>query len=398
MVRSERRVLIVAGGTGGHISPGVALAWALKERGVRVLFLTLEKNRGASDFKDPPFEVFTYGAPPLRRSLPALLLFPFRFLRALRKARSILRTYEVDGVVGMGGFPTLPALLAGRWLGRPLFLCEQNSIPGRVTLFFSRTARLLFLSLPDRAGLLRERNAKSLLVGNPLRPALGALIRGETRSEEEEDTGEDPFDLLETRAAKGSGEAKPLRVLVLGGSQGAVQLNEMTIAAVRSFPEVSWVLQCGVKNLDELNGRLSPEEYPNLRLLGYYDRIERLYRRADLLLCRSGAGVLTEAAAFGLPMILVPYPFAKDNHQLDNALHFEEKGAAVVINRKDNDPGELTAHLRRLLADPEERRRMGEAARSLSRPDAAGVIAQRIEESLSGRAPAEPEGGGTRDA
>jgi len=348
----EKRVLVAAGGTGGHISPGIALVRAFQKKKIPVFLLTLEKNRSHSDFTSALFDIFFYEAPPFSKKPLSVLRFPFAFMKSFLYARSILKKLGITHLLAMGGYPCAPVLLAAKTKKIPYSLCEQNAVPGKVTTLFASGAESIFLTFPcSHPSILR---ASAPVVGNPVRPEFLEKISGSEKKK----------------------KSKKFQILVLGGSQGARQLNEMTEKSLDVFSNAEWTLQCGKTNYGELLERLSNRT--NLTLLDYVTDIHRYYAMCDLLICRSGAGSLTEGALFGCPMILVPYPFASDNHQMENARVFEKAGAARIINRRDSDNSELIAVIRELMDHPEELERMSKASRSLAKPDAAEKIIEAI--------------------
>ena len=355
------RILVVAGGTGGHIVPGLALAASIIERGGSVEFLSIERNREYPGLSGGAFPVHFYDEPPFPSGPLALFVLVWKLWRAVRRARHLFQERDVQALVVMGGYPGFPALLAARISGRPFFLCEQNAVAGRVTRLFAKRARVVFLNLPlaqDLPGATLEHT------GNPLRPALLAAAN---------------------QARESQSRGAPC-VLVLGGSQGAVQLNEIVLGLVPKLEArgVRLLWQCGERNLDSVSGRLPAGLKNSVELFGYRAGIESLFLEADVLFARAGAGVISEGLVFGLPMLLVPYPFAADNHQKANARILAEAGAAVVIDQRDNDPAATRRELLSLLDDPERRARMAASARRLARPEAAAVIAERVLENLRG--------------
>lgn len=370
--------LIVAGGTGGHITPGLGLARALHEKdnqGVCVEFLSIERNRSFADFKLLNFPVHFYLAPRLPRSIKEIPLFPFRMIRAFWQARRIIRYQNIDFVVGMGGYASLPALLAARLGGTRYYLCEQNAIPGRATRTFAGRAKRIFLSIP----LNKEspyQLPESLLQwpGNPIRPALLDQLQKLKKKKK----------LLVTRSLKSGKSLRKFQILVLGGSQGALQLNricEVLIPEIKKdYPNsrISWDLQCGAGHLTRMQAALPALDYPEVQLFGYHNHVAELYARADLLIARSGAGVICEGALFGLPMILVPYPYAQDLHQLANARYFASQGAASLIDQRDHDATQMLIHLKRLLDDASLRRNMAARSSMLAKPGAAIFIRDQI--------------------
>lgn len=346
-------VLIAAGGTGGHISPGTALAEECVRRGHSVEFVSLTKNAAYPDLVGRPYPVTLHTAPPFPSSLLSLFSYPLRLGSACFRLRASVR--RAHCIVGLGGYPTVPSLILALLRRRPIFLCEQNAVPGNVTRLFGRFAKKVFLTLKSDAF-----PGKGVLTGNPIRKAL-----------------------IEESKKPAAKNARPV-VLVLGGSQGAKQINEM-ISAILSRSaawthDVEWFFQCGESHVESMKERLNLRS--DVKLFGFHAGIQELYRKADLLVSRSGAGILTEAALFGLPCVLIPLPGSRDDHQLANARVFEEAGAARVVFQKDNDPARLEALLRELLSNPAEREKMRSASRALATQDAAAVIVTEMEKSL----------------
>lgn len=353
-------VLIVAGGTGGHISPGIGIAVAFCDAGIPVTVLSLEKNRETPDFKSAPFRVVYYDAPPFSGGVRTLVTFPFRLFAPYRFARRLIRTESIGAVIGMGGYSVFPALLAALRERVAIYLCEQNAVPGRVTLFFAKYAKKIFLTFPDATGAIGIKTKNTVMTGNPLRREL------EERARRFRERGDRP-----------SGKAK--RLLVVGGSQGAVQLNEMVAGCVDRFNEVYWEIQCGEKNIAQMEIRLADAlRAGRVHLFGYHAALHELYETADLMICRSGAGVLTEAAAFSLPMVLVPYPYAADNHQKENAEYYARNGAAVILDTKQKEPELLYEVLAPLLGDAARLEAMRNGSAALARLGVAQAIVAEV--------------------
>lgn len=394
---SRANILLVAGGTGGHISPGLALAESFGRAGARPVFLSLGRNRTYPDFASPDFPLYFYDAPPIRKSALDLALFVPRIAAAFLRAWRLIGREGIEAVIGLGGYPMAPAVLAALARGRPVYLCEQNAVPGKVTRLLAGRARRIFLAIPLAPGSAVA-PARLMLTGNPLRRRIAESIAGKAAPPQKKSKAgaadETPASELFDTLARRSGRKQALRVLVVGGSQGAVQLNRMVRAALDRMDDVLWVLQCGVNNIAALRAELSPDSYPALHLLDFTRDIHGLYRSADVLVCRAGAGVLTEAAGFGLPLVLVPYPFAADNHQRANAEVFAEAGAALLIDRRDEDPAEMIARLEE-LRDSKRRQAMSAAARSLARLSAADDIVATVLGDLNGAPQAgAPQAGG----
>lgn len=379
-VNAMKTIIILAGGTGGHIAPGVALAHELKKLSVNPIILSSTRNVDYGDFQKGELIVRYYNPPAIRLRSPSVILLPFRYLAALLHARSLFRREKADAVVGMGGYTTFPALSAAVITGIPVYVCDQNAVPGKVTAIFGRYARRVFLSMPDITNRLTQFREKLMIAGNPLRRDI--IVRSGKKAEgkkgKQTKTEESIFGKLE----KASGRKNALRILVVGGSQGAVQLNEMTTAALEHVTDAVWALQCGIQNLEKMKRALPEERYPYIHTFGFHNDIHELYESCDVILCRAGAGVVTEAGAFGLPMILVPYPYAADNHQKANAEVFADAGGAFLIDQKSTDAGPLIDFLEQLKSK-DLRLKMGQKNRELVRISAGENIASTILEDIT---------------
>lgn len=345
-------VLIVAGGTGGHLAPGLALAaeFAAESKDQAVL-LTLPQNELSVARYGLPERVSIelYTAPNLKRGLLDLLLLPMRLLRALRQVRAVFARHAVQVVVGLGGYPSLPALLYCRLFSVPYFLCEQNAMPGRITRLFWKKARMVFLNFPVARTPLR-----SMVVGNPVRSAIENKASQHRRQPSK----------------------KPV-VLVLGGSQGSAQINDLVLQAL-SLAGVRWLFQCGESQLAHVRSRLSAKGREDVNLFGFHSDPAELYSQADILVCRAGAGVLSEALLYGLPMLLIPYPYASDDHQKANAEVLVHAGAARMLYGKTIDPALFVEVLTSMLNDRPLLEDMSRKARSMARPGVARTIAGHI--------------------
>ncbi|MCB1175490.1 MAG: UDP-N-acetylglucosamine--N-acetylmuramyl-(pentapeptide) pyrophosphoryl-undecaprenol N-acetylglucosamine transferase [Leptospiraceae bacterium] len=364
------RILIIAGGTGGHIVPGMAVAFAMQSRS-SVVFLSAERNRDFADFQNANWPMEYYHPPRIQMRFWLWPRFFWQLARALLTVRTVVRRYAITACIGMGGYSSLPALLYARLTGIPYYLCEQNAVAGRVTRLFAHRARGLFLGFPlDANSSFRPHPDRTQISGNPLKPVLAQRIKDGSNSRRDS-------------------KARALSILVLGGSQGAKQINEMCLelfglpdyTAAAWSKHLHWDLQCGAGHVADLQGRLLPGT--NCNLFGYHPDISDLLTKADILIARSGAGVLGEACAFGLPMILIPYPWSQDGHQQANAHYLESQKAALVIDSTDTNPQALLGFLQRLVTEPELRSTMAKNAGLLARPNAASDISAAICQDLA---------------
>lgn len=367
------RVLVAAGGTGGHVYPALALAIELRERGHEVAFVGGHRIETRL-VPDAGFRLVSLPVRGLPRSVsPQALISGIALLRSLAGARRALRQTGADVVVGMGGYPSLPPALVAGWSSRPVVLHEQNAMLSLAHRLSLRRARVLALSLPLAVEPRRRGRASVELVGNPIRRELQRLAEAEApQRARRRSEAASRFDLDPERTT----------VLVFGGSQGARAVNEAVPAAIgtRSGFEAVQVLHiAGPGNEEAARARW---ETTRLRrtVLPYVDAMEDAYAVADLVVGRAGASTIAEATALGLPMVLVPLPHAPGGVQEVNARLLEDAGAGRCVLQGGSGLAErLSEALGPLLDDSRRRQEMGERARSLGRPDAAAQLAGLVE-------------------
>ena len=346
-------VMMMAGGTGGHIFPALAVAKVLRARGVPVVWLGAD---GAMETRLVPqhgIELDTLAITGLRgKGKLALLGAPVRVLRAIRAAGFVLRRRAPRAVVSFGGFASGPGGVAARLMGLPLLVHEQNRAAGFTNRVLVRVARRVMTGFP---GAFPQREE---VVGNPVREEIAAIA---------------------PPASRLAGREGPLRLLVLGGSQGARALNMAVPRALATLPSGSVDVrhQCGEKLRDEA-ARAYADAGVVARVEAFITDMAEAYARADLVVCRSGASTLAELCAVGVGSVLVPFAQAVDDHQTRNAEYLVERGAAVLLKQDDALADALATTLRRLSGDTAARMAMAEAARTLAKPDAADRIADII--------------------
>lgn len=352
-----RPVLIMAGGTGGHVFPALALARLLRERGVKVIWLGT--RRGIESRVIPaegiPIEYLTVGG--LRgKGLATLLAAPWSLTRALFQAWSVMRRHRPAVVVGMGGFVTGPGGVAA-WLAlRPILIHEQNAVAGFTNRILSHLASQVLEAFPGSFG--PGNSGRVRLIGNPVRR-----------------------DIIElpAPAARFAGRTGPLRLLVLGGSQGAARLNAVVPAALRLLlrgggdAAVEVRHQAGEKGLEVAQGNYR-DAGVKADVRAFFDSMSEAYGWADLVICRSGALTVSELSAAGVGAILVPFPAAVDDHQTRNARYLAAYDAAVLIPETSLNPDALA----RTIATYGQRKTllaMAERARDRATPRAAEELA-----------------------
>ena len=346
-------VMILAGGTGGHIFPALAVAKVLRARGVPVTWLGAD---GAMETRLVPqhgIPLDTIAISGLRgKGKLALLGAPLRVIKAIRSAGSVLRRRAPRAVVSFGGFAAGPGGMAARLQSRPLLVHEQNRAPGLTNRVLAKFARRILTGFPGSFPAREE------AVGNPVRGEIAAL----------------PLP-----AQRFAGRAAPLKLLVLGGSQGARVLNNAVPQALSALGEFRIEVrhQCGEKMREEA-ARAYADAGVAASVESFIADMAEAYAWADLVVCRTGASTLAELCAVGIGSVLVPFAAAVDDHQTKNAQYLVERGAAMLLKQDDQLALRLQEILRELAGDAGRRLAMAEAARSLAKPDAAERIADII--------------------
>ncbi|MCC5810235.1 MAG: undecaprenyldiphospho-muramoylpentapeptide beta-N-acetylglucosaminyltransferase [Ectothiorhodospiraceae bacterium] len=352
-VRQTRPVLIMAGGTGGHVFPGLAVAQVLQERGVPVVWLGTRAGLEARLVPDAGLAIEWLDIRGLRgKGVRGWLLAPFRLAAAVRQSLGVLRRHQPRAVLGLGGYVAGPGGLAARLAGYRLVLHEQNAVPGLTNRMLSRVADQVLCGFPADF----PKGVAARVVGNPVRDAILSLPAPEERFQDREG---------------------PLRLLVIGGSLGAQVLNECVPAAVARLPEDRRPLvrhQAGERTLD-----VALENYRRHKVEGdvtaFIDDMASAYAWADLVICRAGALTVSELAAAGVAACLVPLPHAVDDHQSGNARFLADRQAALLLPQQELCP----EHLAQLLEEYGDGRRallaMAQRARDLVRPAAAEDVA-----------------------
>lgn len=354
------RVMVMAGGTGGHVFPALAVADELRRRGLEVCWLGTPDSFESRLVPGHGFPMELVGIRGLRgNGIAGWLLAPFRLLRACGQALGALRRRRPALVLGMGGFASGPGGLMA-WLTRiPLVIHEQNAVPGLTNRWLARLADRVLEAFPGSFGPAR----RAQLTGNPVRPEISALAAPEERL---------------------SGRAGAVRLLVLGGSLGAQALNESLPAALARVapedrPEVRH--QAG-RGKDEATRAAYAAAGVAAEVTPFLEEMAAAYGWADLVICRAGALTVAELAAAGIGAILVPYPHAVDDHQTRNAGYLVDGGAALLLPQAELTPERLADLLRPLLQDRPRLLEMARRARRLALPQATARVADACQEVL----------------
>lgn len=361
----QDRLLITGGGTGGHLSPGIAIYEEMKEREMRPMFLAGKADRKFSIMNAiSPRDSAYYRAPSFTKNIFKLPFFCVLFFFAVLKALRVIRKNDVTHVLGMGGYVSAPALTAAKLKRLPIFLCEQNTVPGKVTSIFEKKAKRIYGAFAVSRDYLTNKDA-FLYAGNPIRKhVLQQISRSEARR----------FFHLEHCDKV---------LLVIGGSQGALRLNKLIFELRKKYPSefenVGVIWSAGAVFYKEFKDRVQTEqEKGSVYLSPYIDKVGAAYRASDLAISRSGAGVMMELAAAGLPSILIPYPYAAMGHQDKNADVFCEEGAAVKISDSDATADFVAPVLFGLLKNRSRLEKMAERNMAIAKKDAAAFIVDDI--------------------
>ena len=341
--------MIAAGGTGGHVFPGLAVADALRAAGWRVVWLGSESGMEAGLAAKYGYEMSAVNFSGVRgKGSVALLLLPLRLLLAFWQSARAILAKRPDVVLGMGGYMSFPAGMMAVLLGRPLVIHEQNSVAGLANRVLAGVADRVLCAFP---GAIK----RSTHTGNPVRPDITAIAQPEWRY---------------------AGRSGPLRVLVVGGSLGAQALNDVVPRALALLPAANRPIvthQSGAQHADALKAAYAAAGV-QANMPAFIDDMAAAYARADIAVCRAGATTVAELAAAGIPSILVPFPHAVDDHQTTNARFLADAGAAVLLPQSELTPERLAELLARL-----DRRRlleMAARAHSLGRRDATQAVAR----------------------
>jgi UDP-N-acetylglucosamine--N-acetylmuramyl-(pentapeptide) pyrophosphoryl-undecaprenol N-acetylglucosamine transferase len=345
---SARPILVMAGGTGGHVYPALAVARALQQQSHEVVWLGTHRGLESRVVPANNIAMEWISVSGLRgKSLATLVLAPFRLVWALAQSLRVMARHRPSAVLGMGGFVSGPGGLAAWLTRRPLLIHEQNAVSGLTNRLLARLARVVLQAFPGSfpAGI----NAET--VGNPVRAEITALPDPEIRFGTRQGT---------------------LRLLVLGGSQGALALNKVVPAALGRLPEnLRPVVRHQTGSLTIEAARQAYEQQGlEVELLPFIEDMAEAYDWADLVVCRAGALTVAELSAAGLPAIFVPYPAAVDDHQTANARPMAEAGAAAIVPEADLSDESLAGLLRKWLTSRDELRGRAVKARALARPDA----------------------------
>jgi UDP-N-acetylglucosamine--N-acetylmuramyl-(pentapeptide) pyrophosphoryl-undecaprenol N-acetylglucosamine transferase len=354
--------VIACGGTGGHLFPGLAVAEVLRARGHEVLVLISEKEidslavRGRTEFQ---FEKLPTVALPSPFS-PTILSFVRRFNQSLSLCRGIFRKFNPKAVLGMGGFTSTAPVIAGWMRGIATFVHESNAYPGKANRHTARFVRAVLLGFEECAAFFPK--VRTEFTGTPIR---STLLR--------------PIDRAEALEKLGLRADQPT-LLVMGGSQGASGINQ---AMIKAMPALQGVALQVIHLSGARDAHLLQDNYRRENIAAhveaFHHQMEEVYSAADFVIARAGAASLAEVSAFALPAMLIPYPYAADDHQTRNAEIFVRASAALMLKEADLSGELLAKKIRDLLSEPETLRRMSANAARLAPKNAAGLVVDTME-------------------
>ncbi|MBM4338620.1 MAG: undecaprenyldiphospho-muramoylpentapeptide beta-N-acetylglucosaminyltransferase [Deltaproteobacteria bacterium] len=347
------RCVIAGGGTGGHLFPGMAVAETFMERepGNEVLFIGTERGIEARVLAGGKFPLKMIHAMPIKgRSITGKLRALWSLPKSVGEALNILKEFQPQIVLGVGGYASGPAVLAASLLRIKRAIHEQNVISGMTNRILKRLSQRIFVSFEETKRYFP--GGKTVVTGNPIRK-----------------------EIIASGASREKGDR--FTVLVFGGSAGAHRINMAMLEALDSLkglkPSLRFIHQTGKEDFDPVSKGYEEKGF-EAEVAPFIDEMARSYRRADLVVCRSGASTVAELAVCGKASILIPYPYAAHQHQLINAQKLVDRGAAKMI-RDDELRGPLLSEtIRHFFDHPEEREKMEEAIRKIGRPKAAEEI------------------------
>ncbi|WP_028771853.1 undecaprenyldiphospho-muramoylpentapeptide beta-N-acetylglucosaminyltransferase [Shewanella waksmanii] len=350
---TSKRILVMAGGTGGHVFPALAVAKYLSQQGWQVRWLGTAERMEARLVPQHGFDIDFIDIKGVRgNGVIRKLAAPFKIMRSIAQAREVIQEFKPDVVLGMGGFASGPGGVAARLSGIPLVLHEQNAIPGMTNKILSKIASRVLCAFENTFDQVEAK-----VVGNPIRQELISLGQ-KTRHTDEDDA---------------------LKVLVVGGSLGAKVFNDLmpaVLAEVSKSNSMTVWHQVGKGNLADVEAEYQQlGQNGSVKVAEFIDDMQAAYQWADVVLCRAGALTVSELAAVGLPSLLVPYPHAVDDHQTQNAQVLVEAGGAFLLPQPVVDRDKLVNKLQILASDRQAMLSMGERAKSVAIVDATQQVA-----------------------
>ena len=351
-------IIVAAGGTGGHITPGIAIANKLKEDGHKVLFVGTKNGMEVDLVPKAGFDIKFIHAQGIRnKSIIKNIKTVTELLKGISEVKQIIKEEKIDLIIGTGGYVTAPAMIAGIQKNIPTLIHESNALPGKTTRWLAK--KVSCVAVGFEAAKDKLSNGKNVVfTGNPTKLA---------------------SNLTKEDAKKKLNFTKPV-VLVFGGSQGAQKLNETMIDIInnKQIEDYEIIYATGPKHYDSIIEKIKVNN-PNVKIEKYIYNMEEVMTASDLAVCRSGALTVTELGIVGLPAILIPFPFAAENHQFFNAKTIEDTAAGIIIEEKDLTSELLKNKIDELMKDKEKLTSMAAKAKKEEMKDAMKNIMKEIE-------------------
>ena len=362
--------IFAGGGTGGHLFPGIAVAEELKRRNAsaRILFVGSQRSIEKTIVDEYSFEHHRLTIEPLRTLTRNPAKFLWRNQQAYRTAKRLLQNRNPAAVIGLGGFASVPVVLAAASLRSPVILLEQNIVPGRATRWLSSRASLVCVSYPETRSEFPSSVATSL-TGNPIRTEISDLYH---------------------RPVESCTQTQPT-LLILGGSQGAQALNDAVVSAVVKQHDLltDWkiVHQTGSQQIEAIRRKYADSNL-DAEVQPFFPNLSEWYSQATLVISRAGATTLAELSCSGTPAVLIPYPNSVRDHQLLNARAYEAAGAARIVEQCTNPAvtaEKLSTLLAELIVNQKARRQMQQSMRTFAIPNAAANVVNQLETATAHR-------------
>ncbi|HOA40730.1 MAG TPA: undecaprenyldiphospho-muramoylpentapeptide beta-N-acetylglucosaminyltransferase [Halanaerobiales bacterium] len=367
------KAIITGGGTGGHIYPALAIARALEERGWKILYLGSKGGLESTLVREEGFNYQEVQVAPLPRKLSVKLMSSvFKTMLGFFQARKLIKEFQPDVVLGTGGFVAGPVVLAASALKIPSIIHEQNVYPGFTNKLLARKVDIIALNFAAARDYFPEKiKARFVVTGNPVRQAILNTDK-------------------EIGLEKLSLERGKKTILVFGGSQGAMSINRAMLEVYKYYTEsnkVQIIQITGEKNYQQVlqdieDAGVKLKENRHYKIIPYLREMEYAYAVADLVVYRAGATGIAEITAKGIPAILIPYPYAAENHQEYNARNLEKQGAAEVILDRDLKGQVLIEKIEELLSNEDRLKEMAQNSKSLGKAEATENIVSLIQDLL----------------
>ena len=362
--RHITKVIISGGGTGGHIFPAIAIANEIKSRNPKaeILFVGALGRMEMSKVPEAGYKIVGLPISGLQRKLTfSNFLLPFKILKSLFLAKKLIKDFQPELVIGVGGYASGPTLKMATMQKVPTLIQEQNSYPGKTNILLSKKASLICTAYEGLSKFFPE--DKIRLTGNPVRKGLSNQNMNRKEAHQF-------FDLNPERKT----------ILILGGSLGAKTLNDAMIRMInaREHNNCQFIWQCGTYYFEGLRSMVDEDKYPNIKLLAFISRMDASYAAADVIVSRAGALSVSELCLVGKPVILVPSPNVSEDHQTKNAMSLVNNKAAVLVKDVDAQK-DLILKANELLFDEEKSATLSKNISNLARPNATSQIVDESE-------------------